>query len=193
MKKGKLWFGLSGVMSFLLIVMVSATMLANNYAMLVNDFLGLTAGSVDLKGSAYEMSDDGYWELIEDSYEYCVDQIEQGSVLLKNDGALPLTADERNVTLFGNNSAHVIYRSGAGGPTPNDSLVVDTGKAFKDGGFKINQKLYTAYENSGKSVSLTDRGEVAQTFYTDELKATFDSFSDAAIVTFARYGRTLIN
>ena len=188
MKKSKLWLGLTGVASALLTLVLSGTILANANAMLINDVLGISTGGLNLVGSSYKMNDEGYAELIKDSYEYCVKQLEEGSVLLKNDGALPLKAAERNVTLFGNNSAHVIYRSGAGGPTPNDEYVVDMQKAFTDGGFKINQKLYKAYETSGVKVSLTSSGEVPSSFYTSELKSTFDSFKDVAIVTFARYG-----
>lgn len=188
MKKSKLWLGLTGVASALLTLVLSGTILANANAMLINDVLGISTSGLNLVGSSYKMNDEGYGELIKDSYEYCVKQLEEGSVLLKNDGALPLTAAERNVTLFGNNSAHVIYRSGAGGPTPNDEYVVDMQKAFTDGGFKINKKLYKAYEASGVKVSLTSSGEVPSSFYTSELKATFDSFKDVAIVTFARYG-----
>ena len=188
MKKSKLWLGLTGVASALLTLVLSGTILANANAMLINDVLGISTSGLSLVGSSYKMNDEGYGELIKDSYEYCVKQLEEGSVLLKNDGALPLAATERNVTLFGNNSAHVIYRSGAGGPTPNDEYVVDMQKAFTDGGFKINKKLYKAYETSGVKVSLTSSGEVPSSFYTSELKSTFDSFKDVAIVTFARYG-----
>lgn len=188
MKKSKLWLGLSGVGVFVFTLLLSLTILANNNAMYINDALGLSTSGLVLQGSAYGMNDEGYWKLIKDSYDFCVDELEEGAVLLKNDGALPLAADERNVTLFGNNSAHTIYRSGAGGPTPNPEFQVDLEKAFKDGGFSINQKLYDAYKRSGTEVGLQTRGEVNIGFYTDELKATFDSYSDVAIVTFARYG-----
>lgn len=188
MKNSKLWLGLSGVGVFLFTLILSLTILANTYAMLVNDALGLSTGGLVLQGSAYGMNDEGYWKLIKDSYDYCVDELEEGAVLLKNDGALPLETSERNVTLFGNNSAHTIYRSGAGGPTPNDELVIDTGRAFTEGGFNINKKLYDAYAKNSYKVSLTSRGESPANFYTDALKATFDEYNDAAIVTFARYG-----
>ena len=130
MKNSKLWLGVSGVLIFLFILILSLTILANNHAMLINDALGLSTSGLTLKGSDYgdeegNLTDDGYEELITDSYAFCIQEEEEGSVLLKNNGALPLAADERDVTLFGNNSAHTIYRSGAGGPTPNDDLVIN--------------------------------------------------------------------
>ena len=70
MKKSKLWQGLSGVLLFVFIVILSLTILANNYAMLVNDALGLSTSGLTLSGSDYgdengELTDEGYWELID--------------------------------------------------------------------------------------------------------------------------------
>lgn len=193
MKTSKLWLGLSGVMTFLFTLLLSATILANTYAGYINSVLGITTGGLTLQGSAYgdeqgKLSEEGYQRLVEDSYAYCIQEEEEGAVLLKNNGALPLASTERNVTLFGNNSAHTIYRSGAGGPTPNDSLVINMDKAFKDAGFNINQTLYDAYAASGTSVGLANAGEVPASFYTSAITNTFSRFKDAAIVTFARYG-----
>ena len=193
MKKSKLWQGLSGVAVFLFVLILSLTVLANSYAMLVNDALGLSTSGLTLSGSDYggedgTLTDEGYEELIADSYAFCIEEEEEGAVLLMNNGALPLEASERNVTLFGNNSAHTIYRSGAGGPTPNDEYVIDMAKAFKDGGFQINQALYDAYASSGIQYGTDTAGEVPASFYTNDLRDTFSSYNDVAIVTFARYG-----
>ena len=192
MKKSKLWLGLSGVMTFIFAILLSLTLLANNYAGLVNDFFGLTTSGLTLQGSSYgdedgNLTEEGYWKLVEDSYAFCVQAEEEGAVLLQNDGALPLAESERNVTLFGNNSAHTIYRSGAGGPTPNDELVVDMAKAFEQADFTINRTLYDAYaKRSGVGISAVN--EAPQDFYSAPMKSTFDRFNDVAVVTLARYG-----
>lgn len=181
-------------MTFMVTLLLSLTILANSYAGYINDFFGLNRSEVGFTGSSYanedgELTVEGYERLIKDSYDFCVQEVEEGSVLLKNEkGALPLKSTERNVTLFGNNSAHTIYRSGAGGPTPNDSLVVDMLTAFKDGGFKVNETIYNMYKNSGIKYGLTDVGEIAVSNYTPQIKNTFASYKDVAIVTFARYG-----
>lgn len=149
MKKSKLWLGLTGVTVFLLTVLLALTVMAGRFEQLINDFLGLTTSGLQLKGSAYadengNLTDTGYERLIEDSMQFCIDEEEQGSVLLTNkNNALPLKSDERKVTLFGNNSAHIIYRSSAGGPTPNDEYVIDMEKAFKDGGFTSIRRCMT--------------------------------------------------
>lgn len=198
MKKSKLWHGLSGVMTFVFTLFIAVTLLANNFAGYINDFFGLTSGGLALKGSAYadkdgNLTDEGYWKLIKDSYDFCVQQVEEGSVLLKNDGALPLKESERKVTLFGNNSAHTIWRSGAGGPTPNENYVIHMDKAFTDKGFDINTTLYEFYakHNYGAGVNLGNTSNVGETpisEYTQPLKDTFANYNDAAIVTFARFG-----
>lgn len=61
-------------------------------------------------------------------------------------------------------------------------------KAFKDGGFQINQALYDAYASSGIQYGTDTAGEVPASFYTNDLRDTFSSYNDVAIVTFARYG-----
>ncbi len=197
-KTSKLWLGLSGVMTFLLTLFISCTILANTYAGLINSVLGITSSGLALKGSSYadddgNLTDEGYEKLIKDSYDLCVQEVEDGAVLLKNDGALPLKSDERKVTLFGNNSAHTIYRSGAGGPTPNKEYQIDMAKAFTDKGFEINQTLYDAYAKNrygaGYDMGRTDQvGESPATFYSSALKNTFEAYNDVAFVTFARFG-----
>ncbi len=137
MKSSKLWLGLSGVATFLFTLLIVVTILANNFAGYINGFFGLTGGGLTLKGSDYgdengNLTEDGLSKLIKDSYDFCVQEVEEGSVMLKNDGTLPLAKEDRNVTLFGNNSAHTIWRSGAGGPTPNPEYQIDMAKAFKD-------------------------------------------------------------
>lgn len=198
MKRSKLWLGLSGVATFLFTLLIVVTILANNFAGYINGFFGLTGGGLTLKGSDYgdengNLTEDGWSKLIKDSYDFCVQEVEEGSVMLKNDGALPLEKEERNVTLFGNNSAHTIWRSGAGGPTPNPEYQIDMAKAFKDAGFNINQKLYDAYAESGIGAGVHlgqthNVGEVNKKFYTTALKNTFKDYNDVAIVTFARFG-----
>ncbi len=122
MKKGKTWLGIFATGVLLSTALMSATSVAMDNEMLINDVLGLTGQKIsESKRSAYadengQLSDEGWRRMIKDSYDFCVQEEEEGAVLLKNEnGALPLKQDERNVTLFGRNSAHLCLRSGAGG------------------------------------------------------------------------------
>ena len=129
--------------------------------------------------------------MIADSYNFCEEAVEQGSVLLKNENnALPLKKTERKVTLLGKGSKNMFMRSGAGGAAPNPNLVVTLDKAFENNGFKINKEVFKAYGKLSQS-NMTSPGTNVENFSEvnkDELKATFADYGDAAIITFVRIG-----
>ena len=202
MAKPKLWLGLSAVGVLVTSVLLAGRQLAGDYAGLINDRLGLSTqkisniDSADVKGSAYKdadgsLSDKGWKRMIADSYNFCEEAVEQGSVLLKNENnALPLKKTERKVTLLGKGSKNMFMRSGAGGAAPNPNLVVTLDKAFENNGFKINKEVFKAYKKLSQS-NMTSPSTNVENFSevnTDELKATFADYGDAAIITFVRIG-----
>lgn len=202
MAKPKLWLGLSAVGVLVTSVLLAGRQLAGDYAGLINDVLGLSTqkisniDSADVKGSAYKdadgsLSDKGWKRMIADSYNFCEEAVEQGSVLLKNENnALPLQKTERKVTLLGKGSKNMFMRSGAGGAAPNPNLVVTLDKAFENNGFKINKEVFKAYKKLSQS-NMTSPSTNVENFSevnTDELKATFADYGDAAIITFVRIG-----
>ena len=202
MAKPKLWLGLSAVGVLVTSVLLAGRQLAGDYAGLINDVLGLSTqkisniDSADVKGSAYKdadgsLSDKGWKRMIADSYNFCEEAVEQGSVLLKNENnALPLKKTERKVTLLGKGSKNMFMRSGAGGAAPNPNLVVTLDKAFENNGFKINKEVFKAYKKLSQS-NMTSPSTNVENFSevnTDELKATFADYGDAAIITFVRIG-----
>ena len=167
MKKSKLWLGLSGVGILLTSTMIGATQVAMDKEMLINDVLGLSRTNLSkAKGSDYaeadgSLTDTGYYKLIADSYKFCIEEEEQGAVLFKNENdALPLKANERKVTLFGRNSAHLMHRSGAGGANKNDEYLVKLDDAFKVNDFEINPTVWNLY-TSGGDQSVTGNSEIA--------------------------------
>ena len=208
MAKPKLWLGLASIGALLTTTVYAGGKLADDNTGLVNDALGLTTQKIDkietgdeVEGSAYteedgSLSTDKWKEMIRDSYKFCEELVEQGSVLFKNDnGALPLKENERNVTLLGQGSKNIYYRSGAGGAAPNDDLVVGLDQAFEDNGFEINHTVFDAYDTLGRSGGSAEMSNPNSTiehsfsgFYTDAMKNTFSSYGDAAIVTFVRVG-----
>ena len=194
MKKGKVWLGLFATGILLSTMLISATNVAMDNEMLINDALDLTGQKISTsKRSAYadddgNLTDEGWARMIKDSYDFCVQEEEEGSVLLKNENnALPLKADERSVTLFGRNSAHMCLRSGAGGAAPNADLVVYLNDAFESKGFEYNKTVWDLY-TPGSDPSVNRINELDVSAYTDSVRATFDRYSDVAIVTFVRVG-----
>ena len=139
-----------------------------------------------------QLTDDGWKRMIKDSYKFCEQEEEQGSVLLFNKvvngkKALPLSANERNVSLFGQGTRKMFLRSGAGGAAPNEKLVVNLEKAFESNGFNINRTLLEKY-STGYVTNPDNNYEASSSIYTDEVKASFSSYNDAAIITLVRAG-----
>ena len=202
MAKPKLWLGLSTVGVLVTSVLLAGRQLSGDYAGLINDALGLSTqkisniDSTEVEGSAYKdadgsLSDKGWKRMIADSYNFCEEAVEQGSVLLKNENnALPLKKTERKVTLLGKGSKNMFMRSGAGGAAPNPNLVVTLDKAFENNGFQINKEVFKAYGKLSQS-NMTSPSTNVENFSEvnkDELKATFGEYGDAAIITFVRIG-----
>lgn len=127
---------------------------------------------------------------------------EEGFVLLKNDGAaLPLSSDEKKVSVFGKNSVELVY-GGTGSGGGNYDGAATLSQSLKSAGFEVNPTLEAFYlddkksgegrtpnpkiENSG-DVTLST-GETPQDKYTQEVKASYAQYADAAVVVFSRIG-----
>ena len=200
-KKTGLWRGLSAILAFLLILSIFGGRVANANAGGINNFLGLSSNTTSPSASGEtvytsdygELSDENLEKLIADEMAFCIEMVEEGSVLLHNNGALPLDTSERNVTLFGRASADIRYRNTNGGGQADPNREINLKTAFNNAGFTINDTLFDAYRNSTtarvKSGDETeDIGEEKISFYTADLQATFDQHSDAAIVVLSRFG-----
>ncbi len=225
-KNKKLFGGLTGVCASVLAVAIAGTALCYEWAILVDDVLGVSSGG-SISGEATEESvyykssygditglyiskdkrtaaqqtelDKLQKKLLDAEKAFATREAEEGNVLLYNremqDGkALPLQEGSK-VTLFGYASAHPVYRSSSGGASPNvEGRTISLAQSLKNSGIVINEALQTALEatadnrrimspSNGKS----DIGELEVSFY-DSYKSSFSSYSDAAIVTFARTG-----
>ena len=204
MAKPKLWLGLSTVGIVLTSLFLAGRDLATVNAGLINDALGLstqrigTIDSAEVEGSAYKdakgsLSDEGWYEMIADSYKFCEEAVEQGSVLLKNENnALPLGKEERHVTLLGQGSKNLFMRSGAGGAAPNPNLKVTLDKAFKNSGFFINKTIFDKYAKlTGRQMTTPStkvEADYKASLYDQDVIDSFKDYSDAAIITFVRIG-----
>ena len=203
--KPKLWLGIANVSVLLTTAVFAGALLANDNESLINERLGLTGQKIDkidsddVEGSAYKdeegaLTTEGWKKMMKDSYKFCEECVEQGTVLLKNEnGVLPLKDSERRVTLLGQGSRSMFMRSGAGGAAPNDNLVVKLDKAFEDNGFTINHTVFDQYTEI-KQDGFLQNNKIVQIehkfsgFYTDAMKASFADYNDAAIVTLVRIG-----
>lgn len=202
MRKYQKWLGLSAVFALLLSTALSLASSAFFYSGYVNSFLGLTGNNVVVKGdtnyfpSAYgELNAENAEKLVADEKAHCIQAMHEGAVMLRNEkNALPLSAEERSVTFFGNSVKAPVYKTNAGQANFNPERGGKLYDAFEAAGFRINPVLRQAYENSGvdrvssTTPGVSDIGEVPLSFYTNELKESFASdYNDVAIVLFSRY------
>lgn len=126
--------------------------------------------------------------------------MEEGIVMLKNDGAMPFPSGAK-ISVFGKNSINLSYGgSGSGGKShTNDKTIFDS---LTEAGFEYNQVLKDFYanenlsgsgrssnpsiENNGISTLLT--GETPQSSYTNDVKASYENYNDAALIVITRIG-----
>ena len=125
---------------------------------------------------------------------------EEGFVLLRNDGALPL-AKGAKISVFGMNSVDLVY-GGSGSSAKNTANSVDIYQSLEDAGFAYNAKLKAFYESkkasgSGRSskpnfdtgvLTGLETGEIALSEYTGGIQSYIDGYTDAALVVISRVG-----
>ena len=212
MKHSRLWTGLSSLCSFSLVLSLVGMDCMMGYEGTVNQALGIQTSKIVNEGDANE--DTTYFEssygelnaenlqkLIEDTYAEAVQEEAEGAVLLRNENdALPLSAEETRVTLFGHAVAQPLYKNAsAGSKGYQTEHNIDLYTALSNAGFAINDTLYNAYTASEtvrgtggydfatQTTSVKSMGEETISFYTDELQASWeDDYNDVAIVMFAR-------
>ena len=128
---------------------------------------------------------------------------DEGFVLLKNDGFLPINPAGKKVSLAGKSSIR-LAGGGAGsgsGSTSNGVTAYDMKQSLTEVGFSVNQSLLDFYNNEDKSGigrtngndgwkgnSQVQIGETPLSQYDETLKATLDEYKDAAIQVITREG-----
>ena len=127
---------------------------------------------------------------------------EEGFVLLKNqENALPLNKDAK-ISVFGKNSVNLSYGgSGSGGFDTSGNR--DLYASLEDAGFQTNPTLKEFYNNNSASGAaraanssdldsggnqMISTAETPQSKYTDKVKASYESYNDAALVVITRIG-----
>lgn len=119
---------------------------------------------------------------------------EEGIVLLKNDGTLPLAADS-NLNVFGWASTNPCYGGTGSGALSDAYPTVSLLQGLEDAGFNLNTELsdfYTAYRADRPEVGMWAQDwtlpEPTADSYTDEMMANAKEFSDTAMVVITCVG-----
>ena len=119
---------------------------------------------------------------------------EEGLVLVKNTGVLPLSSDTKNLNVFGWGSIDNIF-GGTGSGSSDGSTAVGVLQSLKDAGFTTNEdltKLYRDYCASRPVTSMSAQDwtlpEPTADAYTDAVMSRAKGFSDTAVIVICRPG-----
>ncbi len=118
---------------------------------------------------------------------------EEGLVLVKNTGILPLSGGT-NLNVFGWSSTNPIF-GGTGSGSSDASSAVGILQSLKDAGFTTNEeltKLYTGYRADRPVIDMNTQDwtlpEPTADAYTDSVMSQAKSFSDTAVIVISRSG-----
>ncbi len=143
-----------------------------------------------LNASPLELSDD----VVANSKAVIKETGEEGLVLLKNDGLLPLAADTTSLNVFGWDSTNPLF-GGVGSGSSDSASAVGVLESLEKAGYSTNEELsamYTKYRADRPHMSMTEQDwtlpEPTLEYYTDELMGSAADFSDTAVIVLGRSG-----
>ena len=190
----------------LCIAIVVGLVIGNNYALKYQNLISVHFNqstqkivSAENESSDYYTSDYSNEEERTKHLQEVGTEIEaEGIVLLKNENsALPLAAGSK-ISVFGQDSVDPVYGGGGAGSV-DATKAVNLGTALEKSGFELNKTLWDFYA-TGKGSSYRKAtpdvygqgafavNEVPASVYTDEVKSSFTSYGDAAVVVIGRSG-----
>ena len=181
--KTRVWRGVTTTFASLLALSLTATGAVQGFRTDIDKFLGTTSSTFRTQNASVD--DYGHksdyastTELVTAIRDFGEKVSEEGSVLLKNDGALPLTKEEtQKVSLLGFSSYYPVQGGDMGSSLTDfegtDADPVDFVEALTEKGFKINTTLQDIY----KSMESSFTTEIQNPWGTD----TFTRITSPAI------------
>ena len=153
----RVWRGVTTATASLLALSVCASTVVDGFRTDIDKFLGTKSTKLVTENSdgtdLYTFKSDytSTSDLLHGIQDVGERMSEEGSVLLKNNGALPLTKDEtQKITLLGFSSYYPVQGGDMGSSfvenTGTDADTVDMVQAFKAKGFSMNQTVADMYE-----------------------------------------------
>ena len=199
----RIWFIVSCCLGVLLLVLnvALAVPTVQDFATLIFGVsTGTSTGSTE-GSDYYPKTTSSKDEARENGDKFNMKLAEEGIVMLKNkDNAFPLPSGTK-VSVFGKNSAGIVY-GGSGSGAVDSSKAKTLHDSLTAVGFEVNPELEAFYASSasgagrpnnpsdldsGKSVSL-ETGETPLSMYTDKVKSSYSSYNDLALVVLSRIG-----
>lgn len=198
-KSHGLWKALSIISAPLAIIMVAIMIVLRMFDNTVALFVGGTFWELqneDPTAIYYESDFATEEERNARGYEL-VKQVEaEGAALLTNENAALPLGEGAKVSLFSTSSINLVY-GGTGSANVDASKANDLKTACEMAGLEVNATLWDFYQtgdgaqyvrNNGGFDGGAAVGEAPWSAYTEEVLASVEEYSDAAIVTFSRVG-----
>lgn len=176
------------ISSMLFAFAIAATEMTFTWEIAINRYLpGSTNSGVD--NGTYVSTYSSAKDLVEAKKELIKDIVSEGSVLLKNENDTLPIAKNTKVSVFGRSSTKLIYGpvSGGGKVTCNDTLQ----DVLRSDGVEVNPTLWNYYKNYKGNYRASDSkgyrtGEIKPSEYSSDVKNSYASYNDAAIVFICR-------
>lgn len=186
--KRRVWRGVATTGTSLLALSLSASMVIDTFRTDIDKFLGTQSTQMVTDNQTeddytYKSDYSSTTELL-DSIENLGERMsEEGTVLLKNNGALPLSADEKKKVTFLGFSSYFPVQGGDFGSTlaenkGTDADTVDMVQAFEAKGYSLNptvQQMYEGMKEDFKSEAVLPWGVV--TYYRATAPAVGGTFT----------------
>ncbi len=132
---------------------------------------------------------------------------EEGIVLLKNEGLLPMATPESSVevsakpkiSVFGKNSVNLVY-GGSGSSESKGAAPVTLYESLESAGYEVNPELKSFYESKASGSGRAGNpqmgdllygfatGETPLNSYGEDVKASYGEYSDLALIVISRIG-----
>ncbi len=119
---------------------------------------------------------------------------EEGIILLKNDGILPLGEDTKKLNVFGWASTNPLF-GGTGSGSSDATTAVGILQSLKDAGFETNDGLsgmYREYRTDRPTIAMASQDwtlpEPPVSCYNDNLMGATKEFADTAVIVIGRSG-----
>lgn len=179
------------------LVITLSPLISGTFDIMFGQDKAIISGSSNLYTADYKSKD----EAKKAAEDYGVRVLEEGITLLKNeDNILPLKSNQKNITVFGKNSVNLVY-GGSGSSASKTETNATLYDSLEEAGFTINPTMKDFYSQNSKSgngrptapsmgtiLSGLSTGETPLSSYTDDLKQSYSSYHDAAIVVISRMG-----
>ena len=185
------------IIAVVLVIMIVANILCMTmfYGILTTFFEGgekVVTGNGEIFYQATAASHD---DAIAASHELIRTLQGEGSILLKNDGFLPMAGNE-SVTLFGRDSVDFMYGGGGSGGLSSKVVRATMKEALEADGFTVNPTMWDfldglkdKYSRGASGVGqLLSVGEIPLSEYTSAVRSSYSQYGDAAIVVIGRSG-----